>query len=167
MIVSQKNKRIFLILLTIFSLIVVFVYTDYTSNIMIKFFPNKITSFMNANIGDSKQEIIYKFGNPTFEMPKTENVPEGLFYSSVQTSSSVLMIFFTDDKVVGIDCGSKCEPIFGLSLGDSEQKITQTLGNNFEQSFRDKIKWIYYRELNVRFALEKEKIVGVMIESFS
>ncbi len=173
MIVFQNNKRIFLVLFTVFSLVGIFFYSDYPSKIRIKFFPSKITSFMNANLGDSKQEIIYKFGNPTLEIPKTIDSPEGFFYSFRASSSGLfegsdgLMIFFNENKVGAVTCGSKCDPIFGLSLGDSELNIIELLGNNFEQSFIGNRKWIYYRDLNVRFTLEKEKIVGIMIQPYS
>ena len=129
--------------------------------------PKKEHSYIGINLGDTKQDVLFKYGNPNkystdndwfYELNREE-------FSDNRVSSLGFGVNFEKDKVrfISFNGTSKYKLEYGLQgiyLEDSIDKITKVFGNKYElNSTKDGKNRIYiYPKYNLFFVLHTNEI---------
>ena len=108
-------------------------------------------------LGMSKDEVLRKLGEPDTIMYGDETYTLNNLPRRYLMAFDNVSFFIYDDSVVSIGVYSSLYTfINGLGVGDSEQKIRQAFGGNFEFEEYEKYDVLNYKDKGLRFEIHKK-----------
>lgn len=120
----------------------------------------------NITLGESKSDVIFKLGKPTFEDKKEdeENLSYLFKYKITLNQNKVHKIFFM--------CHDRCySRLNGIGCNDTSKDIKNMYGN-IESSDKflengEIIRSIKIKKYNVEYLLEKDKVTALIVSDFT